>query len=125
MLREDAKLLLQEALMEAALSPDGRGTVTLPAQAVEWLVDAARRGSPLAVSGAFDPTVEGIAARLRSARIKAGYKRASHFAERVGVLPVTLRAHENGQNGFPRDTAKLYADALGVSVHWLLYGVEQ
>lgn len=124
-LRQDVKALVQDALMTAAVTPDGRGSLTMPAVALEALVDACRATVQLqALPSDYDDSDEACGKRLESARLAAGWKNRSAFARRLGLKPVTVRAHEVAQNGFPRETAKLYADALGVSVSWLLYGVE-
>lgn len=65
--------------------------------------------------------IEPRAARLKIAR-RARFPSAAQAAEVVGMKPVTVRSHENGQNGFPVSTAKAYADAYGVSLDWLLTG---
>lgn len=61
--------------------------------------------------------------RLRAARQKR-YRSAGAAAEALGVSASTFRAHENGQNEFDTETARLYARRLGVSTAWLLTGEE-
>lgn len=61
-------------------------------------------------------------ARLKQARIKAGYQTASQAIETLGWRGSTYRAHENGQNNFHADEAKQYGKAYGVSASWLLLG---
>ncbi len=60
--------------------------------------------------------------RLRKAREDAGFATAADFARAVGVKPVTYRTHESGYTKLKADTAQLYADRLGVTAAWLLYG---
>jgi len=60
--------------------------------------------------------------RLKSARISAGYKTATEAIDLFGWSSSTYRAHENGQNNFKLDYAKLYAEAYGVNPSWLLFG---
>lgn len=59
--------------------------------------------------------------RLREARLKAGYMDAAEFARRVQINPVTYRAYEAGQNGYAKHAAT-FAQKLGTTVEWLLYG---
>lgn len=65
---------------------------------------------------------ETAAARLRQARLRAGYAKAVDFARAADINEVTYRAHEGGQRGIPLAAAKLYADRLGCAVDWLLTG---
>lgn len=60
------------------------------------------------------------AERLRQARIKAQFKYASDAAATLGVTASTYRAHENGQNDFSLDEAKLYAKKFNVDPLWLM-----
>ncbi len=62
------------------------------------------------------------AERLRKAREAAGFATAADFARHVGVKPVTYRTHESGHVALKAEAAQLYADALGSSAAWLLYG---
>lgn len=57
--------------------------------------------------------------RLRQAR-EAKFKYASEAAAALGVTPSTYRAHENGQNAFYLDEAKVYAKKFGVDPLWLM-----
>lgn len=68
-----------------------------------------------------DISIPARAARLKAARAKH-FASASKAARALGINAVTARAHESGQNGFPVEYAKRYADAYGVSVEWLLTG---
>lgn len=60
--------------------------------------------------------------RLRKARIDAGYATATAAIAHFGWKSSTYRAHENGQNYFDGDAAKIYALAFGTSPAWLLVG---
>ena len=60
--------------------------------------------------------------RLKEARKKAGYRTATAAIDAFGWSSSTYRAHENGQNGFKVDEAKLYGEAYRVSPSWLLLG---
>jgi transcriptional regulator with XRE-family HTH domain len=64
---------------------------------------------------------DGAGDRLKAARVEAGYAEASDFAKRVHINPTTYRAYENGQNGYAKHAA-VFAQKLGTSVEWLLYG---
>lgn len=64
---------------------------------------------------------KGAGERLKQARIQAGYADASEFASRVQIKPVTYRAYEAGQNGYAKHAAT-FAQKLGTTVEWLLYG---
>lgn len=59
------------------------------------------------------------AQRLKTAR-EAKYKFASEAAAALGVTPSTYRAHENAQNEFWVDEAKVYGKKFGVDPLWLL-----
>ncbi len=63
-----------------------------------------------------------MSARLKYARRSAGYRTAREAIEKFGWKASTYRAHENGQNQFRADEAKLYAAAYEVSAGWLLTG---
>lgn len=60
--------------------------------------------------------------RLREARKKAGFSSAMAAAKKHNWPPSTYAAHENGQNGFPPETADVYGEAFKVSAGWLLTG---
>ena len=62
-----------------------------------------------------------IAARLKKAR-QGRFSTAAELARAVGMKEVTVRAHENGQNGVSMSNARKYARALGFTAEWLLYG---
>lgn len=63
-----------------------------------------------------------LAARLRSARERAGYNSAADASRALGVNAVTYTAHENGGREFDRKTAVFYASKFGVNPGWLLLG---
>ena len=44
------------------------------------------------------------------------------LAARFGVNEHTFQAHYHGKRGFKKDTAQSYADKLGVTANWLLFG---
>jgi len=60
--------------------------------------------------------------RLKRARMEAGHRTASHAIRRFGWKGSTYRAHENRQNQFDPETAKIYGCAYGVNPAWLLTG---
>lgn len=61
-------------------------------------------------------------ARLRAARIDAGYATGTAAARAMGVKPPTYLGHENGTTGLRRGAAIRYAKFFGVSIDWLLTG---
>lgn len=62
-----------------------------------------------------------IAARLKEARSRI-FNTAAEAARALDMKPVTVRAHEIGQNGINNDDAVLYARRYGVDLKWLLTG---
>lgn len=44
------------------------------------------------------------------------------LAQRVGLRPSTVRAHENGQNGIKPKAAAAYASVFGVAPDYILFG---
>lgn len=60
--------------------------------------------------------------RLKEARIEAGFTSAAKAALALGLKPSTYNAHENGQNEFDAETAKVYGKKFRVSAAWLLTG---
>ena len=60
--------------------------------------------------------------RLKSARMAAGYAKASQAVEKFKWNISTYRAHENGQNQYDAKTASIYAEAFRTSAAWLLTG---
>jgi hypothetical protein len=69
-------------------------------------------------SGMDDP-----AARLRIARLRAGYETGKDAAEALGFPVSTYLAHENGSRGITAKKAFTYARKYKVREQWLLYGV--
>lgn len=63
------------------------------------------------------------AERLKAARVAAGYKFASKFADAFGFTESTYRSHENGTRGLDVATARQYAAKLGVA--WESFFVDQ
>jgi transcriptional regulator with XRE-family HTH domain len=74
------------------------------------------------MSGATD--IRAVAARLRQAR-EAKFRTAKAFADKLGIPQSTYTRQELGQNGLRRDVARKYANALGVTVEWLVFGVSE
>lgn len=64
-------------------------------------------------------------ARLKAARLSAGYKSAKGAAEHFGFTVTTYSAHENGQNGLSRRVAKYYGACFNTTAEWLLFGTVQ
>ncbi len=60
--------------------------------------------------------------RLRSARIHAGYGKASDASRAFGWNRNTYASNENGNRAFGREAAEKYAKAYKVSLEWLLTG---
>lgn len=65
----------------------------------------------------------GLPERLRLSRA-ALFETAADAARALGMKPVTVRAHENGQNGVNHDDLRKYATLYNVTPEFLLYGVE-
>ena len=63
------------------------------------------------------------AARLRIARLRAGYKTGKDAAEALGFPVSTYLSHENGSRGISASKAYTYARKYKVREQWLLYGV--
>ena len=63
------------------------------------------------------------AARLRIARLRAGYETGKDAAEALGFPVSTYLGHENGSRGYPAKRAEVYARKFKVREQWLLYGV--
>lgn len=62
------------------------------------------------------------AARLREARIAAGFPNAAEAAQRFGWPVVAYRSHENGIRGLKSAIVARYAKAYKVSFTWLATG---
>lgn len=67
---------------------------------------------------------EARAARLKLAHGWAGdaLKGPKLLSEATGIKIDTVKAHEQGRNGFEIPDARRYAKALGVNLHWLFTG---
>lgn len=63
------------------------------------------------------------AKRLVQARKAAGIKGPKEIADRFGWPINNYKAHEAGRNGFGIADAKKYAEAFGVNLKWLQFGV--
>lgn len=63
------------------------------------------------------------AARLRIARLRAGYQTGKDAAEALGFPVSTYLSHENGSRGISAKRAVTYARKYKVREQWLLYGV--
>jgi hypothetical protein len=63
------------------------------------------------------------AARLRIARLRAGFETAKQAAEALGFPVSTYLGHENGSRGISAKKAEIYARKYKVREQWLLYGV--
>lgn len=59
------------------------------------------------------------AARLQSARLRAGYTSARAAAVRFGLSLARLRAHESGEAAISGDDLRHYAEIFGVDPAWL------
>lgn len=60
--------------------------------------------------------------RLHAARRAAGFKSTRDAAIRFGWQPGLYSAHETAQRHFDVETGRVYADAFGVSLAWLMEG---
>lgn len=69
----------------------------------------------------IDASQAAIATRLKQARGRI-FPTAADAARALGKKPVTVRAHENAQNGIDPFDLELYARRYGVDVGWLLTG---
>lgn len=65
------------------------------------------------------------AARLRQARLTAGYARPTDALEAFGWNRSTYFGHENGSRGISLARIRVYADAFRVLADWLAYGQGQ
>ena len=61
-----------------------------------------------------------IAARLRTARLAAGWRYASQFALRMGIYPSSYWHYERGNTAPRAERLAQIADMLSVSTDWLL-----
>lgn len=62
------------------------------------------------------------AARLKAARLKAGFPKQSHFVKKFGLVQATYSMHETGRRQFDNTTAEEYAEMLNVPLDYLLFG---
>jgi len=60
--------------------------------------------------------------RLKQARIKAGFKRATLAAAYLGIPYGTYSGHEAGSRGIRDDELQHYATAFKVPLYWLAFG---
>lgn len=67
----------------------------------------------------------GRAARLRSARVAAGYHSAKAAADAHGWNPNTYSSNENGNAPYSFAKAKVYAAAFGVRTDWLYENADE
>lgn len=67
-------------------------------------------------------TKEETAARLKEARIRAGFADATSAARHFNWKSPTYLSHENASRGIRPDASARYAEAFGVSLSWLLTG---
>jgi transcriptional regulator with XRE-family HTH domain len=75
------------------------------------------------VSNSDSPPIDKArAARLRRARIEAGFRSAREACRRLGWAYGTYSSHENANRNIPLDTIAIYAGTLHVPVDWLAYG---
>lgn len=65
---------------------------------------------------------EHAGARLKTARMAAGFKSAKKFCEMHDIPVSTYSLHESGGRNIQPKVAKKYADLLGVDATWLLTG---
>lgn len=64
-------------------------------------------------------------ARLRAARIAAGFPSARAAALHYGWTETTYRGHEVGPRAISRKAAVCYSDAYGIGLSWLLTGADE
>ena len=74
-------------------------------------------------SSVYSQGVTDPAARLRIARLRAGFTTAKEAAESLGFPVSTYICHENGTRGISAKRAVSYARKYKVREQWLLYGV--
>lgn len=65
---------------------------------------------------------EARADRLKWARKNAEFSGPTPVSATTGIAVDTVKAHEQGRNGFGTDDARQYAKAFGVSLRWLYFG---
>jgi len=69
-----------------------------------------------------NPGMSSMHDRLMTARDAAGYRSAAKAAEALGMSKSTYGAHENGQNEFDPEQARIYAKKFHTTAGWLLTG---
>lgn len=80
--------------------------------------------SAFCITERFMPNgMDSPAARLRIARLRAGYETGKDAAVSLGFPVSTYLSHENGSRGISAKRAAVYARKYKVREQWLLYGV--
>ncbi len=95
--------------------------VSSHAKSLAFLLPHVNRTSSERLSNGSRMNQDTPGARLRSLRTARGLS-AVELAERVGRSESAVRNQENGTNGIPPKLAALYAQALGSSAAFILYG---
>lgn len=86
--------------------------------------NAFRNASAFCITERFmSNSMDDPAARLRIARLRAGYETGKEAAEALGFPVSTYLSHENGSRGITAKKAVTYARKYKVREQWLLYGV--
>lgn len=80
------------------------------------------RYAPAMAKKSRSPIDSAVAARLTEARKKAGYVTKSHFSDTIGVSQSVYSQHEAATRGMSMPSLQKYADALNITVDWLLRG---
>lgn len=70
------------------------------------------------------PVVSGFGARLREARLRAGYTSQPQLARKLGLHVMTIWKHESSDEAPSDEMVRAYARTLGVTDVWLRYGAE-
>lgn len=65
-----------------------------------------------------------IGARLRTARVAAGFRSAKSFIQKYGIAQSTYSQYENGKRLLDAENVVKLCDFLGISATWLLTGKE-
>lgn len=63
-----------------------------------------------------------IAARLKAARIAAGYKSIEDFCLKNNINSKAYPRHESGAGSMRASQAMQYCSLLNISLHWLMLG---
>lgn len=69
------------------------------------------------------PNVDNTNSRLKTARMAAGFKRASDFCKEFDIPIATYNMHETGKRNINPKVAQKYSELLGINVAWLLTGM--